>query len=76
MHILDNINCPNCGQKMEKGYIYSPSRIMWSETAENKIFKLFDEPDILVNLPIFKTKKVAAYRCNICLISTFEYGNR
>jgi predicted RNA-binding Zn-ribbon protein involved in translation (DUF1610 family) len=75
MSILNNINCPNCGQKMEAGFIYSPSQIMWSDNDKNMVFRLFDESDVLVNLPIFKTKKVTAFRCNNCMIATFEYGS-
>jgi hypothetical protein len=60
---------------MEEGYIFSPYQIQWSFNENNRVFSSLDSPETLVGRPIFKTKKVPAFRCNQCMVATFEYDS-
>lgn len=73
MRKLENCSCPNCGQKMEEGYIYSLRNILWTKDGKDRLFNFPDETEVLGELPIFKSKKSPAYRCKNCMIAIFEY---
>lgn len=73
MERLDNMSCPKCGKEMKSGYIYSVREILWTKNDKNRIFGFLDENETLVGMPIFKSKKVVAYRCEECKIASFEY---
>lgn len=66
-----SINHPKCNQKMDKVYIYSSQRICWTDTDQTQFFA---GDKSLVGIPVFKMKKLVAYRCEGYKIATFEYN--
>ena len=67
---IENISCPNCGSKMENGYMYPTRDIRWTDNNKRRFIALGDE--ILVD-SVYTMKKVEAYRCANCKIVTFKY---
>ncbi len=71
MRRLEKLDCPLCGREMKEGYVFSPRQILWTENEKNKVIE--NQSEMLVGVPMWKSKKVAAYRCEECGIVTFEY---
>ncbi len=74
MRRLEKLDCPQCGKEMKKGYVFSPRQILWTENEKNKVIEYQNE--MLVGVPMWKSKKVPAHRCAACGIVTFEYEPR
>lgn len=71
MKKLNNASCPKCEQQMKNGYVYSTRQIFWSTDGKSRIFDF--QGETLVELPLLKSKKVPAYRCEDCKIVIFQY---
>ncbi|WP_249336640.1 PF20097 family protein [Sporosarcina sp. Marseille-Q4063] len=68
----DTIRCLGCSNELSEGYIFSPRRICWSESADS-IFADFGSSEVLISDPIFKIRKTPAFRCEKCNLVTFKY---
>ncbi|WP_404431866.1 PF20097 family protein [Sutcliffiella horikoshii] len=67
----DIVKCPECSNEVKQGYIFSPRRICWSESADS-IFADF-ESEVLIKDAILKISKIPAVRCEKCNLVTFKY---
>ncbi|OZU89600.1 hypothetical protein CIL03_00160 [Virgibacillus indicus] len=67
----DAVKCPECSNEVKQGYIFSPRRISWSESADS-IFSDFGS-EVLINDAFFKINKIPAYRCEKCNLVIFKY---
>ncbi|WP_431802319.1 PF20097 family protein [Halobacillus andaensis] len=65
------VGCPECSNEVKQGYIFSPRRICWSESAESILSDFGSE--VLISDPLFKVKKTPALRCEKCNIVIFKY---
>lgn len=71
----EDINCPTCKNKMEKGYMYSIRPIKWTENGDEINFMRGDDETIYNTGKWWSTtlKKIVAYKCEDCKIITFKY---
>ncbi|MED4017659.1 PF20097 family protein [Sutcliffiella cohnii] len=67
----DIVKCPECSTEVKQGYIFSPRRICWSESADS-IYADFGS-EVLVKDSILKMSKIPAIRCEGCNLVTFKY---
>lgn len=63
--------CPECNNEAEQGFIFSPRRICWSESADSILADFGSE--VLVKDAILKIRKIPAIRCEQCNLVTFKY---
>lgn len=73
MENLDNVDCPICGRKMTRGYIYSSREIAWTEDGKGRLIPGIYHHETLINSLGFKVEKMPACRCDDCGIVIFEY---
>ncbi|GIO27286.1 PF20097 family protein [Ornithinibacillus bavariensis] len=67
----NTVRCPECSNEVKQGYIFSPRRICWSESADSIIYDSGSE--VLMGDSIFKIKKIPALRCKKCNLVIFKY---
>lgn len=67
----DIIRCPECKNEVKQGYIFSPRRICWSESADSVFYDYGSE--ILINDAIIRIGKTPALRCEECHLVIFKY---
>ncbi|WP_430787280.1 PF20097 family protein [Virgibacillus flavescens] len=65
------IRCPECSNEVKHGYIFSPRRICWSESADSIFFDSGSE--VLIGDAMFKVSKIPAFRCEKCNLVTFKH---
>ncbi|WP_404452092.1 PF20097 family protein [Virgibacillus necropolis] len=68
----DNVICPECSNELKQGYIFSPRRICWSESADS-IFADFGSEEVLINDAFLKISKTPAFRCEKCNLVIFKH---
>lgn len=67
----DIVRCPECSNEGKQGYIFSPRRICWSESADSIIADFGNE--VLIKDAIFRISKIPAFRCEKCKLVIFKY---
>ncbi|RWZ54591.1 hypothetical protein EQV77_13140 [Halobacillus fulvus] len=67
----EDMKCPECGNELKEGYIFSPRRISWSESGESIYMDYGSET--LVKDAWLKVKKIPALRCEACHLVVFKY---
>ncbi|MYL39063.1 PF20097 family protein [Halobacillus litoralis] len=67
----DMLRCPECGNELKGGYIFSPRRICWSDSPDS-IFADFGS-EILIEDAWLKVKKTPASRCEECNLVLFKH---
>ena len=72
MERLLSEDCPACGRKMEKGYIFTGMRIWWNKEKPGLL--THEKEEALVE-SIWSGTRIEAYRCPDCKIVVFSYGN-
>jgi len=68
----DTVRCPECSNEVKDGYIFSPRRICWSESADS-IFSDSGGNEVLIGDAFFKISKIPALRCEECNLVIFKY---
>jgi hypothetical protein len=69
--MADIVKCPECNNEVEQGFIFSPRRICWSESADSILADFGSE--VLVKDALLKIHKIPAIRCEKCNLVTFKY---
>ena len=64
MNKLKEINCPSCGEKMEKGYICGTHQIFWDTKEKVGFWPDFKTEGLVKGLFIYQRLK--ASRCTKC----------
>jgi len=61
----DTVRCPECSNEVKDGYIFSPRRISWSESASaDSIFSDYGNEVLVTTKPNFSTIKKIVSRFN------------
>ncbi|UOQ44877.1 PF20097 family protein [Halobacillus salinarum] len=71
MKMDDIVSCPECGNDLKKGYIFSPRRICWSDSPDSILADFGSET--LIGDAWLKVKKVPALRCEECSVVIFKH---
>ncbi|WP_367272283.1 PF20097 family protein [uncultured Dysosmobacter sp.] len=74
------MQCPYCGQEMEKGLIQSPQEISWIKSEKRTLFgraEFYDGAVVLSKLSVMKGSAVVSHLCRDCqkVIIDFFDGN-
>jgi hypothetical protein len=69
--MADIVKCAECNNEVEQGFIFSPRRICWSESADSILADFGSE--VLVKDALLKIHKIPAIRCEKCNLVTFKY---
>jgi hypothetical protein len=67
----DTVRCTECSNEVKQGYIFSPRRICWSESADSILADFGSE--VLIEDAIFKISKIPALRCEQCKLVIFRH---
>ena len=72
------MNCPICGNEMERGLIQNSSPLGWIKTEKRTAFynpDLFEDSVRLSRLSMLKGSAVVAYNCRQCKKIIIDYGD-
>lgn len=72
------MNCPICGNEMERGLIQNSSPLGWIKTEKRTAFynpDLFENSVRLSRLSMLKGSAVVAYNCRQCKKIIIDYGD-
>ena len=73
----DQMNCPYCGNDMEKGLIQSPNELSWIKGDKRRLFGrsfLHEGSVVLSELSVMKGSACVAYNCPQCRKILIDYS--